>query len=132
MLSEVSAVLRGMWTTFRSMFEKPVTYQHPEVKRPVRNRFRGRHVLQRYDNGLEKCIGCSLCSAACPADAIFVESEENTDAVRFSPGKPTRQDCSSRGGHRHHHAHGVHHILGLYWGFHHGQGQPCRSHFVVW
>lgn len=80
-------ILRGMWTTLRSMFEAPVTYQYPEVKRPVRERFKGRHVLKRYDNGLEKCIGCSLCSAACPADAIFVEAAENTDAERYSPGE---------------------------------------------
>jgi len=80
-------ILRGMWTILWSMFEPPVTYQYPEVKRPVRERFKGRHVLKRYENGLEKCIGCSLCSAACPADAIFVEAAENTDAERFSPGE---------------------------------------------
>jgi len=80
-------ILRGLSTTFREMLTKPVTTQYPEVKRPVRTRFKGRHILKRYDNGLEKCIGCSLCAAACPADAIFVEAAENTDAVRFSPGE---------------------------------------------
>ncbi len=80
-------MLKGLWTTLREMFDKPVTIQYPEQKRPVRNRFKGRHLLKRYDNGLEKCIGCALCAAACPADAIFVEAAANTDQERYSPGE---------------------------------------------
>jgi NADH-quinone oxidoreductase subunit I len=83
----VLEILRGLSITFREMFKPPVTIQYPEIKRPVRQRFRGRHELRRYADGLERCIGCALCAAACPADAIYVEAAENTDEKRFSPGE---------------------------------------------
>jgi NADH-quinone oxidoreductase subunit I len=70
-------LFKGLGTTLRYMFRQPVTVQYPEVKRPVRERFRGRHELKRFADGKERCIGCSLCAAACPADAILVVPAEN-------------------------------------------------------
>lgn len=64
-----------------------VTVQYPEERREQFPRTRWRHYLTRHENGLEKCIGCSLCAGACPARCIYVEAAENTDEARVSPGE---------------------------------------------
>ena len=78
----------GFGVTFRTMFRKVVTEQYPFEKLPTAPRFHGRHQLNRWPDGLEKCIGCELCAWACPADAIYVEGASNDgDGERFSPGE---------------------------------------------
>jgi NADH-quinone oxidoreductase subunit I len=90
--------LRGLRTTFGRFHETPVTVQYPEQKTPVYPRFRGRHKLHRFEDvpaagsdpahaGLEKCVGCSLCAAACPSDCIRVVAAENTPEHRVSAGE---------------------------------------------
>ncbi|WIG61152.1 MAG: NADH-ubiquinone oxidoreductase chain I [Ktedonobacterales bacterium] len=80
-------MLKGLGTTLKEFGKKPTTVSYPEEKRQLPPRFRGRHVLHRYENGLERCVGCFLCAGACPADAIYIEAEENTDEQRVSPGE---------------------------------------------
>jgi NADH-quinone oxidoreductase subunit I len=83
-----ASTLRGLRTTFGRVVEEPVTIEYPEEKTPVYPRFRGRHKLQRFeDTGLEKCVGCSLCAAACPADCIRVVAAENTPDNQVSAGE---------------------------------------------
>jgi NADH-quinone oxidoreductase subunit I len=79
--------LKGMTVTFKNLFRKPVTVQYPEQMRKLPDRERGRHVLHRYDNGLERCIACMLCSGTCPAEAIYIEPGENDPAQPNSPGE---------------------------------------------
>ncbi len=85
--------LRGLKTTFSRVVEGTVTMQYPEEKTPVYPRFRGRHKLHRFEDldpthpGLEKCVGCSLCAAACPADCIRVVAAENTPDQKVSAGE---------------------------------------------
>src|ERR687886_1428199 len=78
---------KGFGVTLKQIFKRPITQQYPEYKRPVYPRFRGRHRLHRHSNGLEKCVGCSLCAAACPADCIRVVAAENDPEHRVSAGE---------------------------------------------
>jgi NADH-quinone oxidoreductase subunit I len=50
-------------------------------------RLHGRHVLNRYEDGMEKCIGCELCAGVCPADCIYVRGADNDPEDPTSPGE---------------------------------------------
>lgn len=80
-------MLAGFGLTRKRLLHKKVTEPYPEQRREQFARTRWRHVLTRYDSGLERCIGCSLCAGACPARCIFVQAAENTDNARYSPGE---------------------------------------------
>src|ERR1700678_1626482 len=80
-------LFKGFSVTLRTIFRPTTTENFPEVPPSVQPRYRGIHVLQRDEHGYEKCVGCFLCAAACPANCIYIEAAENTDANRISAGE---------------------------------------------
>lgn len=83
----VVEIVKGFGVTLTNLFRGPITSQYPEEPAPIYPRFRARHELRRYSNGLERCIGCMLCEAACPTGAIHVEAAENDPEHPVSPGE---------------------------------------------
>jgi NADH-quinone oxidoreductase subunit I len=86
--------LDGFRVTFRKLFEQRLTRdysKHSEAEgggkavKPVR--LHGRHVLNRYEDGMEKCIGCELCAGVCPAKCIYVRGADNDIESPTSPGE---------------------------------------------
>ena len=79
--------LGGFNLTGRHLARRKVTFQYPDEKKPKHPRQHGRHVLNRYEDGMEKCIGCELCAGVCPADCIYVRGLDNPPDHPVSPGE---------------------------------------------
>src|SRR5438105_15233901 len=82
--SSAAALAKGMSVTLREMMQPTVTEDYPDSPPKFQERYRGVHVLQRDENGLEKCVACFLCAANCPANCIYIEAAENTAEKRVS------------------------------------------------
>src|SRR5271165_6628862 len=83
-LGSASAIVKGMSVTFREMLNPTITDHYPDAPPILQERYRGVHVLQRDENGLEKCVACFLCAAACPSNCIYIEAAEHTETSRVS------------------------------------------------
>src|SRR5512146_1105965 len=79
-----AAIAKGMSVTLKEMLSPTVTENYPDEPPKFEERYRGVHVLQRDENGLEKCVACFLCAAACPSNCIYIEAAENTAESRVS------------------------------------------------
>jgi NADH-quinone oxidoreductase subunit I len=85
--NSAAAIAKGMSITLQEMLSPAITEDYPDEPPKFQPRYRGRHVLRRDASGLEKCVACFLCSAACPVDCIYIEAAENTGPVRISGGE---------------------------------------------
>ena len=83
----INELYKGLKVIFNQMFQPRITVEYPKEFRDKPQRFHGRHVLNRYPDGMEKCIGCELCAGACPARCIYVRGKENPADEPVSPGE---------------------------------------------
>lgn len=75
--------LRSMWLVFLRMFHKRFTVPYPEKKAYLAPRWRGRIILSRDPDGMERCVACYLCAAACPVDCISLQATEDENNRRY-------------------------------------------------
>ena len=68
-------IVKGMSITFKHFFKKKATI-NSRSKKELSSVFRGLHILNRDEEGRERCTACGLCAVACPAEAITMEAAE--------------------------------------------------------
>ncbi|OUW15356.1 MAG: NADH-quinone oxidoreductase subunit D [Opitutales bacterium TMED158] len=82
-------IARGLSTTFRKLWEKPVTLEYPEQRPTIPEGYRGVPTLVRDPEGREKCVSCQLCEFVCPPKAIRIqpgEISEDSDYAHVEKG----------------------------------------------
>jgi NADH-quinone oxidoreductase subunit I len=91
-LYQIYVMLKGLFIVLKYAFKKPVTVKYPEVKRKLPMRSRGRHYLTKWEDGLERCVGCELCAIVCPSQAIYVKPAANKPEDPHSHGERYAED----------------------------------------
>jgi NADH-quinone oxidoreductase chain I len=76
--------LKGLATTLRMVFTKPITQQYPEEKREMFPRWRGHPQLTINPDGRRRCVACTLCMVVCPSNAIRgIVAAEGTEHEKY-------------------------------------------------
>jgi NADH-quinone oxidoreductase subunit I len=75
----IGITTRHFFKNISNPFKNPVTIKYPEVKRPIHERWRGRHRLMNREDGSLRCVACMCCATVCPARCITITPGEHED-----------------------------------------------------
>ena len=75
----ISITSRHFFKNLSNPFKNPVTIRYPDQKRPIHERWRGRHRLTQRDDGSVRCVACMCCATVCPARCITIVPGEHED-----------------------------------------------------
>ncbi|MCB1215280.1 MAG: NADH-quinone oxidoreductase subunit I [Deltaproteobacteria bacterium] len=81
----LGALFKGMFITLRhalaNLFSQKhiITYEYPEIKKPIPEDYRAEHRLMQRPDGSPRCTACMLCATACPANCIEIVAAEHED-----------------------------------------------------
>lgn len=91
-IKQVGSLIWGLMIVLKHAFRRPVTLRYPEQKRVLPARSRGRHYLTKWEDGLDRCVGCELCAIVCPSQAIYVKAAQNNPEHPHSHGERYASD----------------------------------------
>lgn len=91
-LSKIASMMNGLFIVLKYAFKPPITIRYPEEKRKPAKRFRGLQYLTKWEDGLDRCVGCELCAIICPAQAIYVKPAANDPENPQSHGERYASD----------------------------------------
>ncbi|EPJ52931.1 MAG: NADH-quinone oxidoreductase subunit I [Osedax symbiont Rs2] len=71
--------LKTLAKVLKHSFSRLDTVQYPDQQPYLAPRYRGRIVLTRDPDGVERCVACNLCATVCPVDCIALQKTELDD-----------------------------------------------------
>ena len=73
------AIIKATPILNRLLKSEVVTFQWPEEEKPIAPGWRGKHRLNKREDGRVRCVACMCCATACPSECIHIVAAESDD-----------------------------------------------------
>jgi NADH-quinone oxidoreductase subunit I len=82
-MRDLAGILDSLRIAFLHLFRRRATIQYPDERISLPARWRGRIILTRDPDGVERCVACYLCAVACPVDCISLQASTDSGGRRY-------------------------------------------------